>query len=142
MGLSKDGAVEQPLKIGHSTQFTLWSPRTTRRCEIAWSPALRRCPELLLALAGASPTDPRPRPRVDPEVLTRQRVTVFAVRLAKMPLILGVGCQREMIGIPAGVDTAEVMEFLALWDWAAEELPAKAVGVAVLGLGDAAVRGR
>jgi hypothetical protein len=66
---------------------------------------------------------------------------MFAVRLAKMPLILGVGCQHKMIGIPARVDAAAVMELLALWDWAAEELPAEPVGVAVLGLGHAAVRG-
>jgi hypothetical protein len=35
-----------------------------------------------------------------------------------------------------------MMEFLALWDWAAQELPAEPVGVAVLCLGDALVMGR
>ena len=95
---------------------------------------LRRCPELPLALAKACPTDSRLRPRVDSEVFTRKRVAVFAVRPSKVPLILGVGYQRKVIGIPAGMDAATVMQLLALWDRAAEELPAKAMGVAVLWL--------
>jgi hypothetical protein len=64
---------------------------------------------------------------------------VFTVRFAKMPLIRGVGCQLEVIGIPAGMDAAAVMEFFAIWDRTTKELPAEPVGVAVLCLGDAAV---
>ena len=66
-------------------------------------------------------------------------MAVFAVRPSKVPLILGVGYHLEVIGIPAGIDAATVVQLLALWDRAAEELPAKAMGVAVLCFGDAAV---
>jgi hypothetical protein len=66
-------------------------------------------------------------------------MAVFTVRFAKMPLIRGVGCQLEVIGIPAGMDAASVMEFFAVWDRTTKELPAEPVGVAVLCLGDAAV---
>jgi hypothetical protein len=66
-------------------------------------------------------------------------MAVLAVRFAEMPLILGVGCQLEVIGIPAGMDAASVMEFLAVWDRTTKELPAEPVGVAVLCLGHAAV---
>jgi len=34
----------------------------------------------------------------------------------------------QVVGIPAGVDAAAVMEFLARWDGAAQELPAEPVG--------------
>jgi hypothetical protein len=64
---------------------------------------------------------------------------MFTVRFAKMPLISGVGCQLEVIGIPAGMDAASVMELFAVWDRTTKELPAEPVGVAVLCLGDAAV---
>src|SRR5215216_750020 len=47
----------------------------------------------------------------------------------------------QVVWVPACEDAAAMMEFLALWDWAAQELPAEPVGVAVLCLGDAPVRG-
>ena len=57
-----------------------------------------------------------------------------ALRLAQVPLVLGVGDKLEMVRVPAGVYAATVMQLLALWDRATEELPAKAMGVVVLGL--------
>jgi hypothetical protein len=42
-----------------------------------------------------------------------------------------------MVGIPAGVDAAAMMQLLVLRNGAAKELPAEPVGVAVLCLGDA-----
>ena len=62
-----------------------------------------------------------------------------ALRLAQVPLVLGVRDKLQMVRVPAGVDAATVMQLLALWDRAAEELPAKAMGVAVLCFGGAAV---
>src|SRR4029450_8233343 len=66
-------------------------------------------------------------------------MAVFAVRLAQVMLVLGVGYGLQMLGVPAGVDAAAVMELLTLWDRTTEELPAEPVGIAVLCLGDAAV---
>ena len=66
-------------------------------------------------------------------------MAVFAVRLAQMPLVLGVRYGSKMLRVPAGIDAAAVMELLAVWDRTTEELPAEPVGVAVLCLGDAAV---
>jgi hypothetical protein len=37
---------------------------------------------------------------------------VFAVCLAQVLLVLGVGYRLQMIRIPAGIDAAAVMEFL------------------------------
>lgn len=59
-----------------------------------------------------------------------------------MPLILGVGYQLEVGGVPAGVDAATVMQLHALRNGTAEEFPPEPVGVAVLGLGDPPVWGR
>jgi hypothetical protein len=50
------------------------------------------------------------------------------------------GDDLQMIRVPAGIDAASVVELLALRDRAAQELPSQPVGVAVLGLGHAAVR--
>ena len=66
-------------------------------------------------------------------------MALAALRLAQVPLVLRVGDKLQMVRIPAGVHAAAVMQLLALWDRAAEELPAKAMGVAVLCFGDAAV---
>ena len=89
---------------------------------------------------AALTADPRSSPWVDPYVLTRQRVPTLAVRLALGRQILGVGDQLQMVGIPAGMDATPMMQFPAFWNWAAEELPAKSVGVTVLRLGDPPVR--
>ena len=53
--------------------------------------------------------------------------------------ILRMGDNLQMVRIPAGVDAASMVQFLALGDRTTEELPAESVGVAVLGLGHAAV---
>jgi hypothetical protein len=43
-------------------------------------------------------------------------MAVFAVCLAQVLLVLGVGYGLQMLGVPAGIDAAAVMEFLAFWD--------------------------
>jgi len=35
---------------------------------------------------------------------------MFAVRLAGMPLVLGVGYGLQVVGVPAGLDAAAVMQ--------------------------------
>ena len=57
---------------------------------------------------------------------------MFAVHLAQVLLVLGVGYGLQMLGVPAGIDAAAVMELLAFWDRTTEELPAEPVGIAVL----------
>jgi hypothetical protein len=70
-------------------------------------------------------------------------MAVLAVRLAQVPLILGVGDEFQMVWIPARVDATSVVKLLISWNVAAKELPAEAVRVAVPCLGDAPVgRGR
>jgi hypothetical protein len=62
------------------------------------------------------------------------------VRLPQVRLILCMGDELQMVGIPAGVDAALVVELSAFGNRTAKKLPAESVGVAVLGLGHAAVR--
>jgi hypothetical protein len=56
-------------------------------------------------------------------------MAVLAVRLAQIPLILGVGDELQMVWIPARVDATSVVKLLISWNVAAKELPAEAVGV-------------
>lgn len=79
-----------------------------RRLEIARLAAACCHPSLPLVLAEACPADSRPG-RTDPEVVTRQRVPVLAMRLAPVRQILRVGDGLQMVGVPAGVHTATVM---------------------------------
>jgi hypothetical protein len=79
--------------------------------------------------------------RADPQIVTRQPMAVLAVRLAQVPLILGVGDELQMVWIPARVDATSVVKLLISWNVAAKELPAEPMRVAVLGLGDTPVRG-
>ena len=79
--------------------------------------------------------------RADPQIVTRQRMAVLAVRLAQVPLILGVGDELQMVWIPARVDATSVMKLLISWNVAAKKLPAEPMRVAVLGLGDTPVWG-
>jgi hypothetical protein len=60
-------------------------------------------------------------------------------RIARKGHVLGVRDNLQVIWVPAGVDAAAVVQFLALWDRAAKELPAQSVGVTVLCLGDAPI---
>src|SRR5512132_2415449 len=64
---------------------------------------------------------------------------ILAMRLALERKVLCMRDDLQMIRVPAGIDAAAVMEFLAFWDRTTEELPAEPVGIAVLCLGDAAV---
>ena len=98
-------------------------------------------PELPLALTEAWPADSRACPRVDPEVLARQWMPVLAMRLALEGQIFRMGNNLQVVRVPAGVDATAMMQLPILWDRAAEKLPAEPVGVAVLCLGHAAVRG-
>jgi len=63
------------------------------------------------------------------------------MRLALERQVLGMGDHLQMVGIPAGVDAAAMVQLLVLRNGAAKELPAEPVGVAVLCLGDTAVGG-
>src|SRR5215217_1460341 len=49
------------------------------------------------------------------------------------------GDKLQVVGIPARVAAAAMVELSALWDGTAKELPAEPVGVTVLGLGDTPV---
>jgi hypothetical protein len=63
------------------------------------------------------------------------------MRLALEGQIFRMGNNLQVVRVPAGVDTTAMMQLSVHWDRAAENLPAEAVGVAVLCLGHAAVRG-
>jgi hypothetical protein len=67
-------------------------------------------------------------------------MAMFAVRLADMPLVLGVGYGLQVVGVPADLDAAAVMQLHSLRYWAPQELPAEPVSKAVLCLGNAAIR--
>jgi hypothetical protein len=73
--------------------------------------------------------------RADPQVVTRQRMAVLAVRLAQVPLILGVGDELQMVWIPARVDATSVVKLLISWNVAAKELPAEPMRLARSGAG-------
>ena len=45
---------------------------------------------------------------------------MFAMGLAQVPLVLGMADELQMLGIPAGVDPAPVVQLPALRDRAAE----------------------
>jgi hypothetical protein len=143
VGRSEDGVVKQPLQVG-----TRWIRRTARstwsarRFQIARPVTARLGPEPPLVLPEARPADPCSRPRVDPKVLTRQRVSMVALHLALVRQVLGVGDHLQVVRIPAGVDAAAVMELHAVRDRAAKQLPAQPVGIAILGLGDAPIGSR
>src|SRR5215212_6899337 len=97
-------------------QYGRASARGQCACEVALvslEPEKASC-DHLLALPGARPTDSRPRPCVAPDVVAGQRVPVLAMRLALEGRVLGMGDDLQMIRVPAGIDTASVMELLAL----------------------------
>jgi hypothetical protein len=116
---SQDGVVKQPLEVGSKwTRGTTGSTWKARRSQISRSIAARCGPEPPLALSKASLAASRPRPRIDAEVLARERVPMLAMRLALVRQILCVGDELQVVGVPAGIDAATMMEFLALRDWA------------------------
>jgi NADPH:quinone reductase-like Zn-dependent oxidoreductase len=44
---------------------------------------------------------------------------MFAVGLTYVPLVLGVGDRLQVVGVPAGVDAATMVQLLVLRNWAA-----------------------
>jgi hypothetical protein len=70
----------------------------------------------LLGRCVARPADPCSRPRVDPKVVTRKRVSMLAMRLAQVRQVLGMGDNLEVVRIPAGVHAAPVVELQAFRD--------------------------
>jgi hypothetical protein len=126
--------VYQALQVGSTST----APRLPLRPR--WTGIAPSCgPALPLLLSATCSAGSRSRSRVDPKVLARKWMPTAAVRSAFVGQVLGVGDKLQMLGVPAGVDAAAVMELLALWDRAAKELPAQSVGVTVLCLGDTPV---
>jgi hypothetical protein len=66
-------------------------------------------PKRSLVLSAACPAGSRSGPRIDPKVLTRQRVPMLAMRLAPVSQVLGMGDNLQVVWIPAGVDAATVV---------------------------------
>ena len=103
--------------------------------DFSWRSRNARWVRCVARSTGARPV------RADPQVVAGQRMAVFAVGLTQMLLVLGVGHKHQVVGIPARVNAAAMMELLAGWYGTAKEPSAEAVGVAVLRLGDATVGG-
>src|SRR4029453_14127546 len=84
--------------------------------------------------------------RADAQIGARQQIgarhwmAMPTVRLPQVRLILCMDDELQVVGIPEGVDAALGGELSAFGNRTAKKLPAESVGVAVLGLGHAAVR--
>ena len=91
------------------------APRRRQHVSLAVTNSLA-LPKRSLGLRAAGAASSCPCPWVDSEVLTRQRVSVLAVRLAAVSQGFGVADDLQMIRVPTGVDAATVMQLHAVWD--------------------------